>query len=127
MPDPIIVEIASAVASQTAQTLSAQATGALAEIIKRIANKFRDRPADLAVLNNAQGAQASAAVLSQLVDALRRAALDDPGFGREITALWTQTPAETNTATADGVVNTFHGHAARIIQMRDVHGDLTVN
>jgi hypothetical protein len=59
MPDPIIMEIATAVASQTAQTLTAQATGTLAEIVKRITSRFRDRPADLAVLNNAQDAQAS--------------------------------------------------------------------
>jgi hypothetical protein len=127
MPDTIIMEIATAVASQTAQTLSAQATGTLAEIVKRIASKFRDRPADLAVLNNAQGAQASSDMVSQLVHALRRAALEDPDFGQQITTLWTQPPAEAKIATSDSVINTFHGHAAKLIQMRDVHGDLTIN
>jgi hypothetical protein len=128
MPDSILMEIATAVASQTAQTLSAQATGVLAEIVKRITSKFRDHPADLAVLNSAQGTQASPDVIPQLADALRRAAREDPDFAREIMALWTtQTSTEMNTATSEGVVNNFHGDAARIIQMRDVHGDLTIN
>jgi len=127
MPDPTIMAIATAVAGQTAQTLTAQATGALAEIVKRITRKFRDRPADLALLSNALDAQVSANEISQFADALQRAALDDPDFGREITAFWTQMRAETNTATSDGLVNTFHGHADKVIQLRDVHGGLTIN
>jgi pantoate kinase len=127
MSDPIIMEIATAVASQTAQALSSQATRTLAEIVKRITSKFRDHPTDQAILNNAQAASASTDVISQLADALHRAARDDPDFGREITALWKQTRPESNTATSEGVVNTFHGSAARVVQMRDVHGDLTIN
>src|ERR1022692_2904297 len=127
MPDPTIMAIATAVAGQTAQTLTAQATGALAESVKRITRKFRDRPADLALLSNALDAQVSANEISQFADALQRADLDDPDFGREITAFWTQMRAETNTATSDGLVNTFHGHADKVIQLRDVHGGLTIN
>jgi hypothetical protein len=127
MPDPITTAIATAVASQAAQALTAQATSAIAEIVKRIRSKFRDRPADLAILAGAQEHPDSAERLSSLADALRLAALDDPAFGQEITALWAQAQTEITTATADGVVNTFHGNADKVIQLRDVRGDLTIN
>jgi hypothetical protein len=127
MPDPITMAIATAVASQTAQTLTTQATGALAKIVKRIRSKFRDHPADLAILADAQENPDSASQVASLADALQLAVLADPAFGQEITALWTRAHAEITTATGDGVVNTFHGNADRVIQLRDVHGDLTIN
>lgn len=127
MPDPITTAIATAVAGQAAQALTAQATSSVAEIVRRIRSKFRDAPTDQAVLTGAQSHPGSAEHVSALADALRRAALDDPAFGQEITALWAQAQAEITTAMSDGVVNTFHGNADRVIQLRDVHGNLTIN
>jgi hypothetical protein len=127
MPDPISTAIATAVASQTAIALTAQATSAIAEIVRRIRSKFRDRPADLAILAGAQDHPDAAERVSSLADALRQAAIDDPAFGQEITELWTRAQAEITAATADGVANTFHGNADKVIQLRDVHGDLTIN
>jgi len=127
MPDPITTAIATAVASQAAQTLTAQASGALGAIVRRITGKFRDRPADLAALASARETPDSAELIAALARALDRATLEDPVFGGEIAALWSQASTETATATSDGVVNTFHGHAEKVIQLRDVHGDLTIN
>ncbi|MGH3253328.1 MAG: hypothetical protein ACRDOI_44895 [Trebonia sp.] len=127
MPDPITMTIATAIASQTAQTLTARATSALAEIVRRITRKFRDQPADLAALADAQDHPDSAERVSSLAEALHRAILGDPVFAQEITALWTQSRVEITTATSDGVVNTFHGNADKVIQFRDLHGDLTIN
>lgn len=127
MPDPITTAIATAVASQAAQALTAQATSTITEIVRRIRSKFRDRPTDLAILADAQSHPDSADRVSALADVLRRAAFDDPAFGQEITALWTQAQAEITAATGDGVINTFHGNADKVIQLRDVHGNLTIN
>jgi hypothetical protein len=125
MPDPITTAIATAIASQTAQTLTSQATHTLAEIARRIKDKFRERPADLAILSSAQDDPASPERISLLARALHQAALDDPDFGEEILALWTQPTAAA--VTGDASVNAFHGRADKVIQIRDVHGDLNIS
>jgi hypothetical protein len=125
--DTITTAIATAVASQTAQTLTSQATHSLAEVAKRIKKKFRERPADLAILSSAQDDPSSPARILRLAQALHQAALDDPDFGEEIRALWTQSRTETTSATDDGIVNAFHGRADKVIQLRDIHGDLNIS
>lgn len=127
MPDPITTAIATAVASQTAQTLTSQAAHALAELTRRIKGKFREHPADLAILHSAQDDPASPERISRLARALHQAALDDPDFGKEILALWIPPPARTAAVTVDSSGNTFHGRADKVTQIRDVHGDLNIS
>jgi type II secretory pathway pseudopilin PulG len=123
----VATAMATAVASQAAQTLTDRATSALTAIARRIKAQFRDRPADLAVLDEAQAHPESPERINLLAEALRAAAVADPGFGREITGLWGQAQAEVAIAAGDGVVNSFHGNAGKVVQLRDVHGDLTIN
>jgi hypothetical protein len=129
VPDPITLAIATAVASQTAQSLTSQAGHAIAEITRRIRNKFRDRPADLAILAAAQGEPTSPERTTELAQALDRAVAEDPAFGNDIRTLWDQSgyiPININTA-GDAVVNVASGKADKIVQLRDIHGDLTIN
>jgi hypothetical protein len=127
VPDPITTAIATtiatAVAGQAAQALTSQATHALAEIGTRIRQKFHGRPAELAVLTTAQNDPSSQERILVLAEALRQAAHEDPEFGREILALWGQ--AQTSTTTVSG--NFFHGRANKVVQLHDVHGDLTIS
>jgi hypothetical protein len=127
LPDPIILAIATAVASQATQSLTSQAGHAIAEITRRIRHRFRDRPADLAILTAAQGESASPDRAAELAHALDRAIAEDPAFGEEIRTLWDQSGTTPVTATGDAVANVFTGKAAKVVQLRDVHGDLTIN
>jgi hypothetical protein len=127
LPDPITLAIATAVASQTAQSLTGQAGHAIAEITRRIRHKFRDRPADLAILAAAQEEPASPNRTEELAHALDRVIAEDPAFGGDIRSLWDQSGNMPITATGDSVVNVFRGKADRVVQLRDVHGDLTIN
>jgi hypothetical protein len=115
--------IATAVAAEAAQALTGQAAHALAEIRARISRKFHGRPAELAVLATAQSAPGSPESTRALAEALRQAAREDPEFGREIRALWGQ--AQTQIAAVGS--NVFHGKANKVVQLHDVHGDLTIN
>ena len=45
----------------------------------------------------------------------------DPQFREEIRTLWD------SALQGDGVTNVFHGKADKVIMMRDVNGDLTIN
>lgn len=121
MADPITVAIASAVAGKAAESFSGQTGRALAAIIKRIRDKFQGRPAALATLDAVEEGHGSAAELTALLD---QASAEDPEFGRQISALWNQAAV---TATDGGVVNFFHGNADKVVQMRDIHGDLTIS
>jgi hypothetical protein len=127
VPDPITTAIATtiatAVAGQAAQTLTGQATHALAEICTRVRQKFHERPAELAVLATAQSQPSSQKDILLLAGVLRQAAHEDPEFGREIFALWGQ--AQTQITTVSG--NVFHGRANKVVQLHDVHGDLTIS
>ena len=119
--------IATAVASQTAQSLTSQAGHAIAEITRRIQHKFRDKPVDLAILTAAQEESASSDQAAELAHALDRAIAEDPAFGGDIHTLWDQSGNMPITANGDAVVNAFYGKADKVVQLRDVHGDLTIN
>jgi len=129
MPDPITAEIATtiatAVAGQAAQTLTSQALHALSDLAKRIKEKFRDHPAELAVLTSNQNAPASPEMISALAHALWHAARDDPEFGTEIAALWNKSQAQAN-LTGNASANIFHGNANTLVQVHEIHGDINI-
>ena len=116
MVDPFTMEIATAVTGKVAETMTEQAQHAVAAIAQRIREKLRKHhPADLPAL------EAPAEVLAPV---LEREFAADPAFRDEIRALWLPVaPAVRD----DGVSNVFTGKADKVIQLRDVHGDLTIN
>jgi len=123
MADAFAVTIAANVAAKVADTLTDQAQRAIAEIVRKLRAKFRSQPGgagEVAVLDAAittgdiPAVESLARVLEQLFAA-------DQGFQEEIQALWDSAGAD------DGVTNIFHGKADKVIMMRDVHGDLTIN
>jgi hypothetical protein len=121
MADPITLAIASAVAGKATEALSDQAKQTVAAIARRIREKFRGHPAELATLDAAKNDHARIEELAVLLD---EASAEDPEFGSQIRELWIQGCLM---ATDGGVVNLFHGKADKVIQLRDVHGDLNIS
>lgn len=117
MADPVSLAIATAIAGKTAESLTDQARQSLAALARRIREKFRDRPAASAAL--AAAAANDPGAVGELAHALDEASAQDPEFGSEIRVLWSR-------ISDDGVVNIFHGHADKVVQLRDVHGDLHI-
>lgn len=116
-----MVAIASAAAGKAAESLTEQGKQAVAAIVRRIREKFRGRPSELAVLNEATNNHARIDELAVLLD---ETSAQDPEFGSHTRALWNHAGL---IVTDGGVVNQFHGEANKVIQLRDVHGDLTIN
>jgi hypothetical protein len=123
MADPLALTIAANVATKVADSLTNQAQQAIAAIVRKIREKLRsrpDEPSEAAMLDivittsDSPATEAFARVLEQLFAA-------DLQFREEIQALWDS--ARLN----DGVTNVFHGKADKVIMMRDVNGDLTIN
>lgn len=116
MAEPVTLAIAAAIAGKTAESLTSQARECLATLARRIREKFRDQPAARAALAAARN---DPGAVMGLAHALEEASAEDPEFGRQIRALWTRVGD-------DGVVNVFHGRADKVVQLRDVHGDLHI-
>lgn len=119
MADPITMAIASAVAGKAAESMTDQARQCLAVLVRRIREKFRDRPARQAALEAVPGDPGT------LARALDEASAEDPEFGTQIRELWYQVGMQV-AAGDQGTVNVFHGHAGKVVQLRDVHGDLSI-
>lgn len=116
-----MMAIATAVASKATEALSDPALHAVAAISRRIREKFLGQPAELQVLEEAPTDPAKVEELAILLD--ERSA-EDPEFGRSIRELWSQGGL---IAADEGVMNVFHGNANKVIQLRDVHGDLNIS
>ena len=121
MADPLTIAIATAVAGKATESLTDQARQAVAVIARRIRQKFHGRPEKLATLEAARDGHTK---ISELAMLLEEACRQDPQFGIQIRSLWNQTGLS---MTEEGVVNIFHGQADKVIQLRDVHGDLNIN
>lgn len=104
--DPLTLAIAGAVAAGLA-TGAGESTGtALAALTGRIRERFRNRP---------QALESEEAAAAALEDEFTR----DPAFRQECQGLWNQ-------AQAGSVANSFTGQAGKVIQARDIHGDITL-
>jgi hypothetical protein len=109
MPEPILVSIATALATKAA-------TG-LYDLVKK---KFSRDPEDTRALEAAEAAPGEAEPITALAERLEAAERADPEFARQLRDGWAQ-HAETG-----GVVNqvsgTVHG---KVVQARDIHGNIT--
>ena len=126
MADPITTAIATAVAGGMAQSLSDQARASLTALAERIKAKFTRRPGAKAALDAALDDPGSSARLSEFASAIAEACEEDPEFGMQVHALWDQVRSAT-VARDNAVVNIFDGQAEKVVQLRDVHGDINIS
>jgi hypothetical protein len=114
MPEPILIDIATA--------LAGKAAGSLYDLVKQ---KFANRREALTTLDVAQGAPANSPEVLALAHELAVAEADDQRFGDELRAHWTGIHAEA-TASDDGVANTIGGSVSgNVVQAREIHGNIT--
>jgi len=123
MADPLAVTLASSVAVKIADSLTDQAQQAVAAIVRKIREKLRSRPDEPAALATLDAVIATSdpPAMEALARMLDRLFVADPRFRAEMQVLWDSAQL------SDGVTNVFHGKAGKVIMMRDVNGDLTIN
>jgi hypothetical protein len=123
MVDPLAMTIATNVASKIADTLTDQAQRAVAAIVRRIREKLRSRPGEAGEVATLDAAivTSDALAVEALAQTLEQLFVADLRFRDKIQALWDSAHSD------DSVSNIFHGKADRVIMMRDVNGDLTIN
>jgi hypothetical protein len=122
--DPMTVAIATAMAGKAVEVAGEPVRAAVAELSRRVRERFRGRPSGQAELERAEGDPAPERIAA-LASAVQDLMADDPAFGEEVRAIWNR--AQTNAAaTGDGVVNVLNGQAGKVVQLRDVRGDLNI-
>ncbi|MEU8141752.1 hypothetical protein [Nonomuraea sp. NPDC048901] len=104
--DPVTLAIAGAVATGIATRAGESAGTALSNLTRRVRDRFRDRQT---VLESEE----------KVAAALEAEFSRDPAFRQDCLGLWNQ-------AQASSVANSFTGHANKVIQARDIHGDITL-
>jgi hypothetical protein len=122
--DPFTIAVATAIATKSAESLGGQVGPAFAALVAKVKAKFRGKPEEQ-VLAAAEQHPESDDHLRALAAALSLAAADDPAFGAELREL--RSLAQQRVEVSGGVANIIQGHADKVVQMKDVHGGLTIN
>ncbi|TYK49479.1 hypothetical protein [Actinomadura decatromicini] len=143
MADPFTLAVATAAAGRAVELTGEPVRDGVAALCRKVRERFRGRPAEEEVL---EGAIASGGDdgLARLAEALRRTMADDTGFADDLTVALRNAMSEDaefrlevenhlsqarveTTANDDGVTNVFTGKAEKVVQVRDVHGGITIN
>lgn len=121
MADPLALAIATAVAGKATESLTGQAQQAIAALMGKIRERLRRHPEGTVALDTAVADRSGAESLAVVLEREFKASTD---FRDEVVDLWRQI----GESGADAAVsNVFIGKADRIVQLRDVHGDFTIN
>lgn len=123
MADPVSIGIASALAGKAAEAFLSGAHSALAALYGFVRDRFAGDRKALRALQRAQDDPQDDRVQS-LAEQLHRLAADDPAFAEQLGELWEQASTELHAETG-GVVNNVSGTVSgKVVQARDVHGDI---
>jgi hypothetical protein len=114
VPEPILMSIATTLATKTATSLY--------ELVK---TKFANRKQALATLEAAKGAAPGSPQLEALAAELHDAGQSDPGFAKALQAGWDETQVNQH-ATEDAVANQISGTVSgHVVQARDIQGGVS--
>jgi hypothetical protein len=124
VPDEITMAIATTLAAKGAEALVSGATNALTALVRLVRSRFSDGGRRAAALRDAQREPDDPRTRRALADALAGAMADDPEFARHLRSLWREASVEL-AADRGGVVNQFSGHAEKVVQARDIQGNIS--
>lgn len=144
MADPLTLAVAAAAAGKAVELTGQPIKDGIVALGRKVRNRFRENPADEEVLSRAIADPGDGAEVARLAEVLRRAIEQDPQFADEMHAAYRRAMDEAPdfrsevhnrlqqmradaTTNDEGVTNQFTGTAEKVIQMRDVHGGLTIN
>ncbi|MEV4756869.1 hypothetical protein AB0J86_17390 [Micromonospora sp. NPDC049559] len=124
MTDPVMLAVATAVATKAAEGLTEGGRSALAALVRLVRGRLRDHD-ESAVLDSAEAEPADDDRVGHLAAALERAASRDPRFADELGRLWRGLRETGSTAVDGGVVNQASGPVSgTVVQARDVQGGI---
>ncbi|MET7397622.1 hypothetical protein ABZS66_29460 [Dactylosporangium sp. NPDC005572] len=115
-PDALAMIVAAAIAAKGAEVAVASGRGAAEALVRLVRARLRRRGPDAAALEAVVERPADPAGITALAAALHRAMVDDPGLAARLRAA----------LPAGDVVNHFGGTATKVVQARDIHGNVVL-
>lgn len=124
MADPVVMAVVTAVSAKGAEALAAGARSAWSALVRLVKDRLTREPDGPAALNAALAAPGQHPARQQLIAVLSRVMDTDPGFAQQLRTAWSDAAAVS--ADHGGVVNHMSGHAQKVVQTRDVFGNVSL-
>ncbi|HUY45476.1 MAG TPA: hypothetical protein VMV92_07090 [Streptosporangiaceae bacterium] len=120
MTDPVMLSVASAMASKAAEAAVDGGRTALGALVRVIRKRLAGNQTAGSALDTAIAAPEDPAVIEEFAQLLERIAAADAGFAEQVRGLWPRAQAELS-ASDGGVVNTSTGTVGgHLVQARDL-------
>lgn len=144
MSDPLTLAVAAAAAGKAVELAGQPVKDGIAAFGRMLRARLGGRAAEEQVLRGAiaepedgvrigrlaeildEAMRADPAFAGDLKAVFRRAVEEDPEFGSLVDSRLRRVRVDA-TANDEGVTNVFNGTAEKVIQLRDLHGGLTIN
>lgn len=125
MPSELVMAVVTALTAKGAEAVVASGKNKIAALYRVLHERFsREGTRETAVLQAAVEHPDDQARRKQLVEALARLLAADPDFRTRLVLSWREAATEL-AATQAAVVNHVSGNAAKVVQARDIYGDVT--
>lgn len=118
-PDELAITVATTLAAKGAEAAFASGRSAVGALFRLVRDRLGRRGHDAEMLQAAIDRPGDQDRLAALADALVRAMIEDPALASRLREAL---PGGMDAA----VVNQFSGSATKVVQARDVHGDVTL-
>ncbi|MGN9912410.1 hypothetical protein ACTMTJ_33230 [Phytohabitans sp. LJ34] len=126
MIDPMMLAVATALATKAAEGLSEAGRAAFGALVQRVRSRLAAEPGGTGTLESAESHPGDERLVERLAAALSVAADRDPTFAADLARLWSAVRDAAVVAAHDGVVNQQSGSVGgHVVQARDVSGGIT--
>ena len=144
MSDPLTLAVAAAAAGKAVELAGQPVKDGIAAFGRMLRARLGGRAGEEQVLRGAIAEPEDGARIERLAEVLDKAMTADPDFADDLKAVFRRAVDEDPefgslvdsrlrrvrvdaTANDEGVTNVFNGTAEKVIQLRDLHGGLTIN
>lgn len=123
MTNEIALVIAGALATHGVDALVGGGRHAFRSLVRLVRDRFRGNADDTAALDAALADPDDDGDVGRLAEAIHRHASEDSAFDRALEEAWSGASRELSVH-GSSVVNHFSGRADRVVQARDIRGDI---
>jgi hypothetical protein len=124
MPDEFVTEVAAVLAAKGAELVAVAGKSAMAALVRLVRDRFGRATHEAAVLEAAVEYPDDGERRVALAEVLAQVMIEDPIFAERVRLYWRDASVEL-TADRGGVVNHFSGSADKVVQARDIVGDIS--
>jgi hypothetical protein len=122
MPDPLTLAVATVLATKGVDAVLTGGKSAVGALMRTVRKRMSADARGTAVLQAAMDQPDSEARRLALAEALTTLVQQDRAFGQQLRLLWSRSTIELGDR--DAVVNHFSGTAEKVVQARDIRGDV---